>query len=550
MRNSKSRIRSNQSMLTEDEESMIRKMTHSYLAQRVDAFLFEHPIGEKLSKKEDSRFYTGEKSPQSEDPGHKKRYQAEETLNKRNALNHSFGKEGRSKQSQLILISKKNLSKHSMSRSGMTNASSITGKTFIDAEVAKDYLKTVIGENIKVLNRSRQSFLHSESAVELGSDKKGQIRTSTIMSLENFVKNCVNNWLDDVVDSGQEEEARAKYPHEISNLTETFSENLFASKRPKTNSQSVSHGNTRSAIRRMTSAQELRSFTQSRDQFHSLIGQVKEESDILLSDQNSNNFSSNESVPKLYSNREKIAKSGTPKDSEVESMRRSTQKTAEVFHIINTAQNNRESMDPSIYRKATGVNFLESIDEGQLLSRKVTRKHRMGLTGGSSVEEKKIIFSDLQNHSVSQSSFHLPHSVSKNVLHSEARLSDLQSRLQRSIYLREGSKMRVSFENQEGDVSNEIIERNEESYYFYDLGLVGSNWIEYKGEYKDQRKHGYGVWLLGNGEMFEGTFEHGKANGRGKYTSKSGEVLVGIWKMNVLQHDESHQILLPDSKAE
>ena len=92
--------------------------------------------------------------------------------------------------------------------------------------------------------------------------------------------------------------------------------------------------------------------------------------------------------------------------------------------------------------------------------------------------------------------------------------------------------------------NSNVLEGHEESFYFYDLGLVGSNWLEYQGEYKNNLKHGYGIWKLGNGEIFEGQFIEDKAYGKGKYVSLSGEILVGLWKNNVLQHTESHHIMV------
>jgi hypothetical protein len=94
----------------------------------------------------------------------------------------------------------------------------------------------------------------------------------------------------------------------------------------------------------------------------------------------------------------------------------------------------------------------------------------------------------------------------------------------------------------------DYINESNSSFYFYDLGLVGPNWIEYIGEIKNGKKNGFGKWILGNNERFEGNFQDGKAYGKGRYITKDGEVLTGFWINNVFQKDFKHEIILPQNE--
>ena len=90
----------------------------------------------------------------------------------------------------------------------------------------------------------------------------------------------------------------------------------------------------------------------------------------------------------------------------------------------------------------------------------------------------------------------------------------------------------------------------DDSFYFYDLDLVKSNWLEYEGGVKDKLKHGEGVWTLGNGEIFEGTFLYGKANGPGRYISSNHEILEGLWINNKFQYKMEHNVRNSSSRPQ
>ena len=57
----------------------------------------------------------------------------------------------------------------------------------------------------------------------------------------------------------------------------------------------------------------------------------------------------------------------------------------------------------------------------------------------------------------------------------------------------------------------------------------------YEGEWKNDRKHGRGIYVWGegtefDGDIFEGEFEDGLRSGKGTYTWKDGRKYVGQWE--------------------
>ena len=56
----------------------------------------------------------------------------------------------------------------------------------------------------------------------------------------------------------------------------------------------------------------------------------------------------------------------------------------------------------------------------------------------------------------------------------------------------------------------------------------------YKGEYKDDKKHSFGIYY-GNGEKrYDGFWEEGVQKNLGKYTKKDGSFKIGYWDDNQL----------------
>lgn len=99
-----------------------------------------------------------------------------------------------------------------------------------------------------------------------------------------------------------------------------------------------------------------------------------------------------------------------------------------------------------------------------------------------------------------------------------------------------------------GGAEGDVVGINS-SFYFFDLGLVGPDWIEYVGGVRNGEKHGFGKWTLGNHERFEGEFRDNKAHGKGKFFAENGEVLIGVWIRNVFQKDMQHEIILPKKES-
>lgn len=59
----------------------------------------------------------------------------------------------------------------------------------------------------------------------------------------------------------------------------------------------------------------------------------------------------------------------------------------------------------------------------------------------------------------------------------------------------------------------------------------------YKGHWKDNLRHGKGVFTWEDEEYYEGNFVEGKREGYGEYYWKNGEVYKGFWK-NDMRHGE------------
>mmetsp|Transcript_44264 Transcript_44264/g.50963 ORF Transcript_44264/g.50963 Transcript_44264/m.50963 type:complete len:532 (+) Transcript_44264:716-2311(+) len=57
-----------------------------------------------------------------------------------------------------------------------------------------------------------------------------------------------------------------------------------------------------------------------------------------------------------------------------------------------------------------------------------------------------------------------------------------------------------------------------------------SNRTNYKGEYKNDKKHGFGWHNYPNGDIYEGNFAHNKREGKGKLTHRNGCSYDGHWE--------------------
>ena len=56
----------------------------------------------------------------------------------------------------------------------------------------------------------------------------------------------------------------------------------------------------------------------------------------------------------------------------------------------------------------------------------------------------------------------------------------------------------------------------------------------YEGEWKNGKKHGYGIITYSNGTEYEGEWKNGKMNGQGKLTSLNGTLYQGEWENDII----------------
>jgi hypothetical protein len=154
--------------------------------------------------------------------------------------------------------------------------------------------------------------------------------------------------------------------------------------------------------------------------------------------------------------------------------------------------------------------------------------------------------------------------LKKSILSSKFSKDSLYNAKIRNPFSYQGSMIKTDFDiegaksymdrcsrHHKSNISGKEFEGRDESFYFYNLDLVQSNWLEYDGEIQNKKKHGKGIWTLGNGEVFEGNFVHGKANGQGKYVSMNNEILEGLWIDNKFQYKMGHEIynMMNDSEV-
>ena len=52
---------------------------------------------------------------------------------------------------------------------------------------------------------------------------------------------------------------------------------------------------------------------------------------------------------------------------------------------------------------------------------------------------------------------------------------------------------------------------------------------QYEGEYKDDKKHGFGTYVWADGRSYTGGWRDGKQHGQGEYRQIDGKVREGVW---------------------
>ena len=64
--------------------------------------------------------------------------------------------------------------------------------------------------------------------------------------------------------------------------------------------------------------------------------------------------------------------------------------------------------------------------------------------------------------------------------------------------------------------------------------FIMNNGDRYEGEFQNDNYNGKGVYYWGNGDKYEGKFKNNKKEGKGIFTFSNGSVLKGLWKDDAL----------------
>lgn len=87
-----------------------------------------------------------------------------------------------------------------------------------------------------------------------------------------------------------------------------------------------------------------------------------------------------------------------------------------------------------------------------------------------------------------------------------------------------------------GILYNEKTKSNYLETNFRNFALNNNDgWQRYEGEFKMDKKDGFGTLYFVNGDKFSGCFREDMVEGYGTFTSRKGEIVAGIWKNNILK---------------
>ena len=59
---------------------------------------------------------------------------------------------------------------------------------------------------------------------------------------------------------------------------------------------------------------------------------------------------------------------------------------------------------------------------------------------------------------------------------------------------------------------------------------VFENGAVYRGQMKNEMRHGFGIQIWPDGAKYEGFWDNGKATGKGKFIHVDGDIYEGDWK--------------------
>lgn len=116
----------------------------------------------------------------------------------------------------------------------------------------------------------------------------------------------------------------------------------------------------------------------------------------------------------------------------------------------------------------------------------------------------------------------------------ERRITELNRKIStQERALKEKEQLRVlTIKNDEGNNIQYVGDTKNGKANGKGTGIWESSGGTYKGDWIDNKRHGYGVYIWKDGVRYEGDFRGDKREGKGSYFWTSGERYVGQWKDN------------------
>lgn len=124
-------------------------------------------------------------------------------------------------------------------------------------------------------------------------------------------------------------------------------------------------------------------------------------------------------------------------------------------------------------------------------------------------------------------------SLTKNQIEAK---NEAISKLKQTLKQTQNKAVELQFESAEGISVSYFGQVENGVATGFGVGVFEGKGI-YRGEWKDNARHGKGTYTWSNGDVYEGQFMKGKIHGFGTYFFKSGEKYVGNWENN-LRHGE------------